>query len=44
MGFGHVIVDRVLGEHDARDDDDAMPVVRPDHAAVIDDDHVFIGP
>jgi hypothetical protein len=41
--LGHVIVDDVLREHDARDADDAMAVVRLDQAAVVDDDHLLVG-
>jgi hypothetical protein len=40
--FGQPIVNGVLGEHDARHEDDAMRVVRPDQAAVVDHDHLLV--
>jgi hypothetical protein len=40
--LGHAIVARVLGEHDTRVEHDAMSVLRPDQAAVVDDDGAVI--
>jgi hypothetical protein len=40
MGLGHRVADRVVRDRDARDEDHAVPVLRPHQASRIDRDRI----